>query len=429
MHAHPNAITLHELVEQTARTEGCDPVTLSNLVLDSVRVAACETWPRAGGRFEASWGEDGGVELRLYRTIGEDTANGDLDLATAQRCGLDDPADPLQLGDELGLTVFYRAEDAIARERQAAEYGPALQLEQPVGGFGRRAAHAAQRVLVAAVRARQAEIARAAFEPLVGRVVIGRARRHERGALVVDLGGVEARLSAGAGGAGYQPGDRVVALVEAVRGDSVVLTRVGDAFVRALVALEVPAVERGEVEVVRVARETTRAKIAVRIAGDETGEESVEAVERVVGARGVHAMALAVALGGAGGGANGGSWSGGASDLQLDVVPWHPDPVRAAIEALSGVEVVDLEVRGEVGDVLDVRVTQEDVRAAVGARGANARLAAHIGGWRELRVVGERERETFDFASLAVLDVIVLSEEGARRFEELVEMEHPGKLG
>lgn len=391
-HPHPNALTLHELVEQTAHTEGCDPATLSQLVLDSVRVAACETWPRAGGRFESSWGEDGAVELRLYRTIGED-----LDLATAQCCGLDDPADPLQLGDELGLTVFYRAEDAIARERQAAEYGPALQLEQPVGGFGRRAAHAAQRVLVAAVRARQAEIARASFEPLVGRVVIGRARRHERGALVVDLGGVEARLSAGAGGAGYQPGDRVVALVEAVRGDSVVLTRMGDAFVRALVALEVPAVERGEVEVVRVAREATRAKIAVRIAGDETGDESVEAVERVVGARGVHAMALAVALGGSGGGANGGSWAGGASDLQLDVVAWHPDPVRAAIEALSGVEVVDVEVRGEVGDVLDVRVAQEDVRAAVGARGANARLAAQIGGWRELRVVGERE--TFDLAA------------------------------
>lgn len=360
---------LRSLIDDVARTEGCDPELLSSLVLDAVRVAACETWPRAGGRFEAGWGADGAVELRLYRTIGVD-----LDLADAQRCGLDDPSDPLQPGDELGLTVFYRAEQREERERQAAEYGPVLQLEQPDGGFGRRAARAAQRVLLAAVRARQAQVAREAFEPLVGRVVVGRARRHERGALVVDLGGVEARLSAGAGGAGYRPGDRVLALVEAVRGDTVVLTRMGDAFVRALVALEVEAVERGEVEVVAVARDSGRTKIAVRHPGDETGDASQSAVEQVVGARGVHVLSIGSALG---------------SDVQLDVVPWHPDPVRAAIEALSGVEVLDVEA---ADDVLGVRVARDDVRAAVGARGANARLAGQIGGWRELRVVAAEDQ-------------------------------------
>lgn len=185
---------------------------------------------------------------------------------------------------------------------------------------------------------------------------------------MVDLGGVEARLGAGAGGAGFGAGDRVLALVEAVRGRDVVLTRRGDAFVRALVALEVPAVERGEIEVVAVAAEAKRAKIAVRVVGDESGEASSEAVEAVVGPRGAQVMELAAALG----------------DVQLDVVAWHPDPVRAAIEALSGVEVVDVDVKdGEI----EVRVAPEEVRAAVGARGSNARLAARIGGWRELRVL------------------------------------------
>lgn len=122
--------------------------------------------------------------------------------------------------------------------------------------------------------------------------------------------------------------------------------------------------------------------------GDATGERSADAVEAVVGARGAHVVELVAALG----------------DLQLDVVAWHPDPVRAAIEALSGVEVLDVEtdsvVSGAVEDggegegavegmrgVLTVRVAREDVRAAVGARGANARLAAKLTGWRDVRIV------------------------------------------
>lgn len=401
---------LHSLVVDVARTEGCDPEILSSLVLESVCSAARETWPGAGGRFEASWGPDDAVELRLYRTVGDD-----LSLDDARRCGLDDPADPLQLGDELGLTVFYRAEQREERERQAAAYGPVLQLEQPEGGFGRRASTAAHRALREALRARTAAGVRDVFEPLVGRLVVGRARRHERGALVVDVGGVEARLSMGAGGEGVRPGARVVALVEAVRGDTVVLTRAGDAFLRALVALEVPEVEAGEIELVAVAREATRAKIAVRMAGDETGETSLDAVERVVGMRGERVLAVVAALG----------------DLQLDVVPWHPDPVRAAIEALSGVEVVEV---ASWNDVLEVRVAREEVRAAVGQRGANARLAAKLAGWRDVVVAavdeargarGEDERSDESEVSA----VIHLSEEGAKRYDELVEMEHETKLG
>ena len=354
---------LLSLVEDAARAAGCELKPLADLVLDAIASAARATWPTARGRFEASWDRRGVVELKLYRTLGED-----LDLDEARRCGLDDPADPLQPGEELGLTVFWRAEDANARELQRARNGSILDLEQPCEGFGRRAAAAAGRALQEATRARSIGVARTAFTELVGRIVVGRARRHERGALVVDLGGVEARLGAGAGGAGFGAGDRVLALVEAVRGRDVVLTRRGDAFVRALVALEVPAVERGEIEVVAVAAEAKRAKIAVRVVGDVSGDASSEAVGAVVGPRGAQVIELAAALG----------------DVQLDVVAWHPDPVRAAIEALSGVEVVDVDVKdGEI----EVRVAPEEVRAAVGARGSNARLAARIGGWRELRVL------------------------------------------
>lgn len=353
---------LRQLVHEAARSTTADPAGLEELVLRAVRAAADDTWPACRGRFETSWSESGDVELRVYRTIGVD-----LDLVTAQRCGLDDATDPLREGDELGLVVFYRPEQREARELQAARYGAALQLKQPAGGFGRRAAKAALRTLRELVRAHAETAAREAFEPLVGRVVVGLARRHERGALVVDVGGYEARLSAGAGGRDFRPGDRVVALVEAVRGRDVVLTRAGEAFLRALASLEVPEVETGDVEIVAVAREATRAKLAVRLRDDESGELSDDAVDAVCGERGQRVSALAHALG----------------DVQLDVVPWHPDPVRAALDALSGAEVLDVE---SDGDVLFVRVPETSVRQAVGARGSNARLAAKIGGWRELRV-------------------------------------------
>jgi hypothetical protein len=133
-----------------------------------------------------------------------------------------------------------------------------------------------------------------------------------------------------------------------------------------------------------------------------------------VGARGAHVVELVAALG----------------DLQLDVVAWHPDPVRAAIEALSGVEVLDVETDGDdERGVLTVRVAREDVRAAVGARGANARLAAKLAGWRDVRIVAVDDGRGGADEVDDIPDVIVLSEEGARRFEELVEMEHETKLG
>lgn len=360
-------MTLREIVQEAARKTGAAEEGLGELVLRAVRAAADDTWPACRGRFETSWSEAGGVELRVYRKIGVD-----LDLETARRCGLDDPADPLRDGDELGLVVFYHPEQREARELQARSFGAALQLEQPQGGFGRRAAKAALRTLRELVRTHAETAAREAFEPLVGRVVIGIARRHERGALIVDVGGYEARLSAGAGGRDYRPGDRVVALVEAVRGRDVILNRAGEAFVRALAALEVPEIEEGRVEIVAVAREAARAKVAVRMRGDTDGEQGDAALALVCGTHGDRVTEIARALG----------------DVQVDVIAWHPDPVRASLEALSGAEILDFEV---VDDVLLVRVPESAIKQAVGRRGANARLAAILGGWRELRITSESE--------------------------------------
>jgi N utilization substance protein A len=370
-------MNLREIVGGVAERAGASAEQLEGLVLESIRAAAAATWPTHGERFETSWDAGGAVELKLYRTIGKDLA-----LDDARRCGLDDPADPLQDGDELGFTVFYRPDQDSARELQRTKFGSLLPIEQPEQ-FGRRAAAAAARALTKLVEVHRATTLRASFEELVGRVVIGRARRHERGALFVDLGGVEARLGAGAGGSEYGTGDRVVALVEAVRGREIVLTRHGAAFVRALVALEVPAVESGQVEVAGVARDRSRVKIAVR-GREGSGVTPADAVELVVGERGAHVLELTRVLGGA----------------QVDVVPWDDDPVRGAIAALSGVEVLDVEVLddrdddapAEAPDVGSSRITvvvaPEDVRAAVGARGANARLAAVLHGWRELVVRG-----------------------------------------
>mgnify|MGYP000907641956 FL=1 len=360
-------MNLREIVNDVAERAGANAEQLAGLVLESIRAAAADTWPKYAERFETFWDANGAVELRVYQRVGED-----LSLEDARRCGLDDdPADPLQDGDELGLTIFYRPEQESARELQRAKFGSLLPIEQPER-FGRRAAAAAARSLTKLVEANRTTGLRTSFEELVGRVVVGRARRHERGALIVDLGGVEARLSAGAGGSEYGAGDRVLALVEAVRGRSIVLTRHSDDFVRAVVALEVPAVERGDVELAGVVRERGRMKIAVR-GREGSNLTAAAAVELVVGERGAHALELARAFG----------------NSQVDVVPWDADPVRGAIAALSGVEVLDVEASDSV---LVVHVAPEDVRAAVGARGANARLAARLYGWRELRV----RREGFE---------------------------------
>jgi transcription antitermination factor NusA-like protein len=147
-------------------------------------------------------------------------------------------------------------------------------------------------------------------------------------------------------------------------------------------------------------------KIAVR--GREGSDlTAAAAVELVVGERGAHVLELTRALGGA----------------QVDVVPWDDDPVRGAIAALSGVEVLDVEVLDDRADDapaeapdpgssrITVVVAPEDVRAAVGARGANARLAAVLHGWRELVVRGG-ESSGSDASCASLSETTMQDEEG-----------------
>lgn len=376
-----------DMVEDAAHRAGIEAERLGALVLEAYRSAAAQSWPHLEAKLETSWDARGEVELRVYQRVGTD-----LTLEDARRCGLDDdPTSPLQEGDELGLTVFYREGQRAERELQRAQFGALLPFEQPEG-FGRRAAVGALKALQRVARGDRENTQRESFEPLAGRVVVGMARRHERGALILDLGGVEARLPASAGGSDVR-GRRVLALVQEVRGRDIVLTRRGDAFVRELVRLEVPEVERGEVEVVAVARDERRVKVAVR--GREGSDLTpTQAVDLVVGEHGAHADALADALAG----------------VQLDVVPWDADPVRGAIAALAGAEVLDVD-EIETG-VLAVRVAADDVRRAVGARGANARLAAALYGWRELRVLGTHEEPTRSGASCTPSSETTSQDEG-----------------
>jgi N utilization substance protein A len=240
-------------------------------------------------------------------------------------------------------------------------------------GFGRIATATAKQVVLQRLREAEHDVTFGDYSGREGDLVSGVVAAHQRrlaetGAVLVDLGNVEAVLPMGeqVPGERYDHGLRLKVLVvsvhKGVRGPSVTVSRSHPGLVKALFSLEVPEILDGSVVIAGIAREAGhRSKIAVR--STVTG---LRARGACIGPLGSRVRAVVSELHGE----------------KIDIVDWDADPATFVANALSPAEVISSEVVDPVAHQVRVVVPDYKLSLAIGREGQNARLAARLTGWR-----------------------------------------------
>ena len=191
---------------------------------------------------------------------------------------------------------------------------------------------------------------------------------HERGNIVLDLGkGGSAVLPRNeqVPGESFNEGDTVQVYVVDVlatdRGPRVTISRTHPGLVKRMFELEVPEIYDGSVEVKAIAREAgARTKLAVW-----SKNPDVDPVGACIGARGVRVEKIVQELNGE----------------KIDVIRWSEDITEFISAALSPAKVVKVELLP--GETKSCRVTVPDhqLSLAIGNKGQNVRLCAHLTGY------------------------------------------------
>src|SRR3989344_4627353 len=232
--------------------------------------------------------------------------------------------------------------------------------------FGRIAAQTAKQVILQRLREAERESVIKEFQGKEGEIVSGVIQRIERGAIHVDLGRTTGVMffNESIPGENYRGGDRMrfylLAVQEAGKGPSIVLSRSHPKFIEKLFALEVPEIGDGVILVKAIAREAgSRTKIAVY-----STSEKLDPVGSCVGQRGVRVMAVSNEIG----------------QEKIDIIEWSEDPARFVANALSPAKVVDVEILPK--HEARAFVPDDQLSLAIGKGGQNVRLAAKLTGWR-----------------------------------------------
>lgn len=275
---------------------------------------------------------------------------------------LEAPDRQLPLSQARALQPDATVGDYVEEPQENADFG------------GRIAAQTAKQVIVQ--RVRDAERARIveAYLPHKGELISGMVRRlerndrQERADLIVDLGGgVEARLARDEmiPRESFRVGERVRGYLRDVRpesrGPQLFLSRIAPEFLIALLTLEVPEINQGVIEIKGAARDPgSRAKIAVK-----SKDARIDPVGACVGMRGARVQSVTNELAGE----------------RVDIVPWHEDPVRFVMNAMSPAEIESIIV-DEDAHGMDIIVADDKQKAqALGRSGQNVGLASQLTGW------------------------------------------------
>lgn len=251
-------------------------------------------------------------------------------------------------------------------ERVAGD-GVLFEEELPEPTWNRQGLQVVKQVLYQRIKQGLRATIAEAWMDRMGTIVRGVVKRSDR-RVIVDLGEpVEGLLGPRdlIKGEHFRVGDRIGAVVTDVNaeghGPVVTLSRTADAYVRELVAQEVPEIELGLVILKNVVREPgSRAKVAVAPGPGLRG--SAPAI--CAGSRGVRAQAISSEINGE----------------RLDFIPWTENQVDYILAALAPAEVSDLIVDEDEHRVW-IGVESDKLARAIGTRGQNVRLAARLTGW------------------------------------------------
>ena len=233
--------------------------------------------------------------------------------------------------------------------------------------FGRIAAQTAKQVVVQRIREAERGMIYDEYINREGDIVTGIVQRYDQKNVIVDLGKVEAILTAQEQipGETYQPFERiktfVVEVKKTTKGPQVMLSRTHPGLIKRLFELEVPEIHDGLVEIKGVSREAgARSKIAVY-----SRDANVDPVGACVGPKGSRVQTIVTELKGE----------------KIDIVNYSTDPEEFVANALSPAKVVGVYPKPNEKVALVV-VPDYQLSLAIGKEGQNARLAAKLTNWK-----------------------------------------------
>ena len=281
---------------------------------------------------------------------------------------------------DVTVNVLKTVVDVVADDRTEVALRDARKIapDAEVGGIiitesmphepGRIAAQTAKQVVMQRLRDAERDIVFKQYEDKAGEVFLVTLQKIDPRHIVVDLGRSEAIMPhiEQVPSERYRSNTKMRVLLKSVerspsKGLELIVSRADKLLLRRLFEMEVPEIFSGAVEIEAIAREPgSRSKVAV-----SARQEGVDPVGSCVGLRGVRIQNIVNELHGE----------------KIDVVEWSREAPVFIANALSPAQVLRVELNMDYGSAMAI-VPERQLSLAIGREGQNARLAAHLTGWK-----------------------------------------------
>lgn len=302
--------------------------------------------------------------------------------------------------------------DALAIST-AYEMGDKIKFPEDPAEFGRVAAQSAKQTIMEKMRKQKRAITFNTYKQHENEIMSGTVERFDNRFIYVNLGTIEAQLSKQdqIPGEVFQSHDRIEVYVYKVedngRGVNVFVSRSHPEMIKRLMEQEIPEVYDGTVEIMSVAREAgDRTKVAVR-----SHNPNVDAIGTIVGRGGSNIKKITSKFHPARYDAKNDRMI--PTEENIDVIEWVADEAEFIYNALAPAEVDQVLFDTEDGKHATVVVPDDKLSLAIGRRGQNVRLAAHLTGFR-IDIKSASEYEAIEAAQYAAEE---LAEEVAEELE------------
>ena len=282
--------------------------------------------------------------------------------------------------------------DALAIS-SAYELGDKIRFEESVTEFGRVAAQSAKQTIMEKMRRQMREVTFNEYKQHEGEIMTGTVERFDQRFIYVNLGSLGAQLSHQdqIPGESFKSHDMIDVYVYKVennpKGVNVFVSRSHPEFIKRIMEREIPEVFDGTVEIMSVSREAgDRTKVAVR-----SHNSNVDAIGTIVGRGGSNIKkvisnfhpkrvdaktGLEIPV-----------------EENIDVIQWVEDPAEFIYNAIAPAEVDMVLFDDEDTKRATVVVPDSKLSLAIGRRGQNVRLAAHLTGYRiDIKSASEYEK-------------------------------------
>ncbi|HES7574285.1 TPA: transcription termination/antitermination protein NusA [Streptococcus pyogenes] len=298
--------------------------------------------------------------------------------------------------------------DALAIS-SAYELGDKIRFEESVNEFGRVAAQSAKQTIMEKMRRQMREVMFNEYKEHEGEIMTGTVERFDQRFIYVNLGSLEAQLSHQDQilGETFKSHDRIDVYVYKVennpKGVNVFVSRSHPEFIKRIMEQEIPEVFDGTVEIMSVSREAgDRTKVAVR-----SHNPNVDAIGTIVGRGGSNIKKVISKFHPKRVDAKTGLEI--PVEENIDVIQWVDDPAEFIYNAIAPAEVDMVLFDDEDLKRATVVVPDSKLSLAIGRRGQNVRLAAHLTGYRiDIKSASEYDRlEAEKEAATAVEEPVV----------------------